>query len=260
MLEKHYILKYDTLNNGYNLDLGGNGIRGYKHTDEEIEKMRKIQDPLVVLQFDPQYNLIKRWIGGTSHIYKTLGYTQECIKLRCEHRINVMSTYKGSYWIYEKEFCSSKFSWEGYLSNIKIFSTYKKQKKYLSKTIYQYDVFYNLIKSWNVSDLKKSNYNLSKIYKICKHIGEINIYRSSFWVFNKDDIFDKYFQIPIRTTRKYKGYSVIKVNLSGEIVKTYSSINIAAKEENVPHTTFARIINKHKQKDGYYFYKEKQDR
>ena len=37
--EKFYINKYNSMSNGYNLCEGGNGIRGYKHTEEEIEKI-----------------------------------------------------------------------------------------------------------------------------------------------------------------------------------------------------------------------------
>lgn len=41
-LEKEYILKYDSYNNGYNSTLGGDGgILGYKMTEEQREKIRK---------------------------------------------------------------------------------------------------------------------------------------------------------------------------------------------------------------------------
>lgn len=41
-LEKDYILKYDSYENGYNSTLGGDaGILGYKMTDEQKEKIRK---------------------------------------------------------------------------------------------------------------------------------------------------------------------------------------------------------------------------
>ena len=39
-LEKEYIEKYDSYRNGYNLTIGGEGIGGYKLTEEQIEKCR----------------------------------------------------------------------------------------------------------------------------------------------------------------------------------------------------------------------------
>lgn len=83
--ETYYISKYDTYNSGYNLDLGGEGIRGYKHTPEQILKMRKAHNPLVVLQFDLSKNLIKRWDGGIGRVNKELHYTRECIRRLCCH-------------------------------------------------------------------------------------------------------------------------------------------------------------------------------
>lgn len=50
--EKLFIQKYNTIENGYNLDAGGNGVPGFKHTKEQLEKMIKIQNPFPVLQFD----------------------------------------------------------------------------------------------------------------------------------------------------------------------------------------------------------------
>ena len=40
-LEQHYIEEYDTFTNGYNMTKGGEGIWGYQHSEETIEKIRK---------------------------------------------------------------------------------------------------------------------------------------------------------------------------------------------------------------------------
>lgn len=37
--EKYYISKYDTYNNGYNQTIGGSGVTGYTHTEEDRKKM-----------------------------------------------------------------------------------------------------------------------------------------------------------------------------------------------------------------------------
>ena len=117
--EIFWITHFDSYNQGYNLDNGGNGVRGYKHTQEEIDKMRRIQNPLIVLQFDTEFNLIRKWIGGASHVDKDLGYTKESILSRCNHTIRKMTPYKGSYWVYEDEYIYKNFNWEDYLNNKK---------------------------------------------------------------------------------------------------------------------------------------------
>ena len=38
-LEKLYIKKFDSLKNGYNQNIGGGSMRGYRHTEEQKEKM-----------------------------------------------------------------------------------------------------------------------------------------------------------------------------------------------------------------------------
>lgn len=39
--EVYWISVYDAMTKGYNLAEGGNGCKGYKHTSEEINKMRQ---------------------------------------------------------------------------------------------------------------------------------------------------------------------------------------------------------------------------
>ena len=114
--EKHFIAQYDSYQNGYNLDQGGDGVVGFKHTPEQISKMRRIQNPLVVLQFDLNFHLITRFEGGATHVKKTLGYTKECILNRCKHKKSSSLTYKDSYWVYEQEYLSKNFSWDKYLA------------------------------------------------------------------------------------------------------------------------------------------------
>lgn len=41
--EKYYIDKYDTFNNGYNLTIGGLGVRGYKWTEESKRKLSELR-------------------------------------------------------------------------------------------------------------------------------------------------------------------------------------------------------------------------
>ncbi len=116
--EKFYISKYNSMSNGYNLCEGGNGIRGYKHTEEEIEKMRMIQNPKTLLQINKNLEIVNKW-HGISHASKTLGYSRRNIELCCNMVYGHKTAY-GYYWFYEDDFNKNKIDWNYYVSNQKI--------------------------------------------------------------------------------------------------------------------------------------------
>ena len=127
-LEEYWIKHYSSYKNGYNLDFGGNGIRGYKHTKEELEKMRKSHNSLIVLQFDLNFNLIREWTSITTAA-KELGYTRESIRYRCDNdkfSSDLSKIYKDSYWVYKDEYESEDFSWD---KNLKWISSFRHEKK-----------------------------------------------------------------------------------------------------------------------------------
>lgn len=99
--EIYWINYYNCIKNGYNQCEGGLGCRGYKHTEQEIEKMRKIQNPKSVLQLDLNGNLIKEWYSA-SQSAKELGLYTLAIKNCCEQREYVKSV--GQFiWIYKED-------------------------------------------------------------------------------------------------------------------------------------------------------------
>lgn len=110
-----YIKQYDSYRNGYNQDEGGSGCKGYKHTEEEIMKMRFIQNPKAVLQLDKDLNVIAEWVS-CSHAGKTLGFSIRQIKSCC-NRVNRQKTVKGFYFVYKEEYESGTVDW-GYYLNI----------------------------------------------------------------------------------------------------------------------------------------------
>ena len=136
--EIYYINKYNSMNNGYNLCEGGNGIRGYRHTKEEIEKMRMIQNPKTVLQIDSQLNIVNKW-HGTSHISKELGYSKRNIDLCCKMEYGHKTAY-GYYWFYEEDYINDKINWDYYLSEQKII--------YDGKKVVQKDLNGNIISTF----------------------------------------------------------------------------------------------------------------
>lgn len=126
------------MNNGYNLCEGGNGIRGYRHTKEEIEKMRMIQNPKTVLQIDSQLNIVNKW-HGTSHISKELGCSKRNIELCCNMEYGHKTAY-GYYWFYEEDYINNKINWDYYLSEQKII--------YDGKKVIQKDLNGNIISTF----------------------------------------------------------------------------------------------------------------
>lgn len=247
--EQFWISKYDSYHNGYNLDLGGNGTRGYKHTDEELNKMRRIQNPKIVLQFDLNFNFVKEWIGGVSHVNKVLHYTKECILLRCEHTIlNKMTPYKNSYWIYKDEYDSEDFSWDKYFSNI----------SYANDIIIcQYDKHFNLIKEWFRHELRDQNYNLKAIISICNRNSDQKIYMDSIWAYKGDSVTDGYFGngLYYQYKRKIKRVNM-KLTKDGEIIKTFDAIIDACKYLNRPKKFLSNIcsaIRLNQRAGGYYW-------
>ena len=153
--EIYYINKYNSMNNGYNLCEGGNGIRGYRHTKEEIEKMRMIQNPKTVLQIDSQLNIVNKW-HGTSHISKELGYSKRNIDLCCNMKYGHKTAY-GYYWFYEEDYINDKINWDYYLSEQKII--------YDGKKVVQKDLNGNIISTFiSIMDAhKKTKINRQSI-------------------------------------------------------------------------------------------------
>ena len=181
--EKYYILVTNSFSLGYNMNIGGDGIRGYKHSPDEINKMRHIQKPLAVLQFDQNFNLIRRWDGGVSHIVKTLHYTHACILLRCRHTLNgIMTPYKDCYWIYEDEFNQDSFTWDKYLQNISVITLGDKLTLNCDKTICQYSLDGKLLHEWNnCAELLDAGFDISRIRLICNHSGRIKTHKGFKW-------------------------------------------------------------------------------
>lgn len=55
-MERYYIRKYDSLNNGYNLTAGGEGGRGTKHTEEFKQKISERMK-----ENNPAWNMTDEW-------------------------------------------------------------------------------------------------------------------------------------------------------------------------------------------------------
>lgn len=165
---------------------------------------------------------MKEWIGGLSHVHKELGYTKECISLRCDHKIlNKMTPYKNSYWVYKEEYENEMFSWDNYLSNFR-------RKEEI--TICQYDYKFNLIRKWGSHlELKNAGYKVGAILRICNHSGDARTCDGYIWAYDGYDFSDGYFghfdeyKKGRHTCRKIN----MKLEKDGEVINTFSSISEA---------------------------------
>lgn len=257
--EKEWIAFYksDISKNGYNLNKGGQGITGFKHTDSQIEKMRVIQNPLVVLQFDKNRQFIKRYSGGASHVYKECGYTRSSIISRCQHKSKNL-LYKDSYWIYENEYLSDTFSWEDFFNNISKFNFAKPNiSKRNNKKIYQYDLNKNLVKIWNnFSEIEQAGFIKHQVNAICNRKSNKRTHKGYIWTYEDADITDSYYDIiniTALSNKKRRSKPVCQWDKKKTKIKEYASITEAADALNTDTSDICRAIKARKVSMGYFW-------
>ena len=257
--EQYYIDLYDTYENGYNLDRGGQGIVGFKHTDEQIEKMRKVQNPLVVLQFDFDFNLINKFVGGVSHAKKALGYTKECIQRCCNHQGKQVS-YKDSYWVYEQEYLHEEFSWDKYLMQIPCCEVKKEERRLNTRKIYQYDKNRNLIKIWDsFSDIEKAGFTRNQVNTICNQRKGKKTHKGYIWTYEDYDWSDGYFDNlddAYSESIDKKKIAVLQIDHDGKCVNKYESRSEAGINMGVDSGMIGRAVLNHGVCVGYFWANE----
>lgn len=123
-MEMYYINKYDTTNpeKGYNITCGGDGIVGYKHSENTkvlFSKQRSRKNHwkfgknnvggTPILQFDLDFNLIKEWVS-MQEAARILNCNTNNISRCCNCKID---TYKGFIWVKKENY------YDGYLDKYK---------------------------------------------------------------------------------------------------------------------------------------------
>lgn len=210
--EKYWIQYYDTFNSGYNLTIGDIGCSGYKHTQEEIEKMRNYYSPKKVLQLDLNFNIINEWVS-LNQVAIQLGLFLYALKNCCEKKNHVKSV-AGYIWIYKEDFENLDHNYYS-IKNIA-----------LPKKVGQFDGEMNLIKIWNsIYETKKEFKSTSTISNVCNH--KRNSYKGFIWAFVDDfgfpiDNFD-YSCIRVRKYNKIQQY-----DLNENLIATFNSLNEAS--------------------------------
>ena len=173
--EIYWINFYDSANQkyGYNLADGGLGCRGYKHTEEEILKMRMIQNPKSIVQLDLNGNYLNTFIScgdAGKHIGKK---SVAGIKLCCDK-----NKYKKAYgyiWVYKDDYDNGTIDWNYYLSD-------PKNKK---KHVLQYDLDMNFIREWDSAyQTKEEGFTPNQVSIVCSgknlsHKGYIFMFKDN---------------------------------------------------------------------------------
>ena len=171
--EIYWINYFDSKNSGYNFADGGLGCKGYKHSDEEIMKMRLIQNPEPIAMFDLQGNYIRTFVSaGEAGDY--LGKNSSSGIKRCCEKDKYKKAY-GYIWIYERDYKSGNIDWDYYLS----------KNKNLPKPVLQYNLNMELIKEYaSAYETSREGFNSATVSAACN--GKYDTYKGYIWVW-KDD-------------------------------------------------------------------------
>lgn len=212
--EVYYINYYNSFNpnKGYNLTKGGDGVVGYKHS-EETKKLYSEQRSgenhwkygknnvggHEILQFDLDFNLIQTW-PSMSEISRQLGYNSNNISNCCN---NKLIKYKGFIWVRKSDY------FEGYLEK------YKSRAKCTSsdRSVLQYDFDGNLVNKFisckQAGDsLGKGSVSTAASGRDSQLHGYIWIYESEFTEELLQDRIER-----AKSSSKYKQYLKMKENI-----------------------------------------------
>jgi group I intron endonuclease len=167
--EIYWINYYDSKNAGYNFADGGLGCKGYKHTDEEIAKMRMIQNPEPIVMLDLNGEYIRTFVSAGEACDFLSKKSTSGIKRCCEK-----DKYKKAYgyiWIYEKDYKSGNIDWNYYLS----------KNKNLPKPVLQYNFNMELIKEYaSAYDTSRKGFNSATVSAACN--GKYDTYKGYIWI------------------------------------------------------------------------------
>lgn len=162
--EIYWINYYDSKNAGYNFADGGLGCKGYKHTDEEIAKMRMIQNPEPIVMLDLNGEYIRTFVSA-GEAGDFLGKKSTSGIKRCCEKDKYKKAY-GYIWIYEKDYKSGNIDWNYYLS----------KNKNLPKPVLQYDLNMNFIREYeSANETSKFGFGSSTVASACN--GHYDTYK-----------------------------------------------------------------------------------
>lgn len=230
--EIYWIDYYDTKHSGYNQADGGLGCRGYKHTPEEIKKMRQLHNPKPVLQYSKDGVFIIRW-ESASQASKALDLYSLAIRNCCERK-NYVKSVGGYIWIYEED------------KDIVDLNYYLIKNISKPKPVLQFDLNMNLLEIWtSLYEAQLSGLNMCSISAVCNH--KRKTYNNYVWRF-----LDGYSEIEYREDccidysylQQLKAKKVAQYSLSGDLIKEYPTITEASRETNLDKNRISACCKK----------------
>lgn len=217
--EIYWINYYDCLNNGYNFSKGGIGCKGYKHTEEEILKMRMVQNPEPIVQLDLDGNYLNTFISiGEAGDYigkKSVAGISLCCKKKGYRKAY------GYIWVYEKDYKSGNIDWDYYFYNSKT------QKR----CVLQYDMDMNFIREWeSVFQTKEGGFNPSQVSIVCNgknlsHMGYIFVFKD-----NPEIYFDSKVNREKENVKNKlsKQKTILQYTIDGKFIREYNQQDLIA--------------------------------
>lgn len=214
--ERYWVRYYDSFKNGYNMNEGGTGGLGYTHTEENIEKMSKLQkermkNPKAREKLSQAHNALKRPLIQINLLDNSIVNWDSKNKAGKTLNLSIAGIYTAlnseshfaydSLWFYEEDYKNLETSSYSLNSDV-----YHKYTKY-----HQYNFKGDLLKIWTFDELNASNYRNNAIFKCCDF--QKDYYENSIWLYDKD--VDKLNKILL----KYKS----KANIYCELVDVFDS-------------------------------------
>lgn len=238
--EIYWIEYYDSYYNGYNQTKGGDGCRGKVWTDEEREKISRS-----ICQIDLSGKLIQRFINIDDAEQKTgINHRQiwNCANKRQTNYNRNGITYKhitktagGYIWVYEDEL--NCFDISNYTSNV------------VSYPVYQYDLYWNLIKIWpSAESVKDCGYKATVVRSVCQ--GKFMTAYGYLWSYEVDDL-DKYIAwFKNHFDVKYIG----QYDLNNNLVKVWNSA-VETKQDGFNPGLVRQVLNGRYSKHKNYIFR-----
>ena len=233
--EIYWISYYDSFNNGFNLTIGGEGVKGKVFTEEEKENQRQISikkgNNKPLLQFDLEGNFIKEWVGAKT-VNKQMGYSYGSIS-SCTSKKEGYKTAYGFIWVYKDDFQKNGLDLKYYLDSL------------VKDTIYQIDNKNNIVKIWDNSSVIDKRYKLSPIYQCLdeKYTHHKTAY-GYVWVYKRN--YDKNKDYSMYFIKNKTNKIIYQYSKSGKFIKMYNSIREASIENKINESNIGQCA-RHKQ-------------
>ena len=210
--EIYWINYYDSKRTGYNFADGGLGCKGYKHSNEEIMKMRMIQNPEPILQIDLQGNILNEFVSaGEAGDY--LGKTSVSGIKRCCDGDKYKQAY-GYIWIYKKDLESFKLE-----DHITVHKT--------DIPVSQYSLNNEFIKDWESAKIasKEIEGSAHEILRVCT--GKRISYKNYIWKYtNKEYIYDETRRLisdKLKDKKDEETLTVLQYSPNGTLIKKWTN-------------------------------------